>query len=102
MTPRSAGGNYARHSVTSPGLTLEGPRTTAARTPVAAGTGRSHSSAGLMGCQAVRVRGDPEDDEDQSPTLRAQGIIAFDVHNTATAGPLPGGWSPGWADSDVR
>jgi hypothetical protein len=50
----------------------------------------------------VVVSGPSEDDEDLPPTLREQGIIAFEVHNTATAGPLPDGWSSGWADSDPR
>jgi hypothetical protein len=48
------------------------------------------------------VSGHSEDDEDQPPTLREQGIIAFDVQNTATAGPLPDLWSPGWDEDDPR
>lgn len=50
----------------------------------------------------MRVSGRPDSNEDVPPTLREQGIIALNVHDTASAGPLPDSWPPDWADSPVR
>src|SRR5947199_265120 len=57
---------------------------------------------GLQGHCNSPVAGDATSEAERRPSLGARGIIAFEVHNTATAGPLPDGWSSGWADSDPR